>query len=103
MRYSLFILIFTLLAFIPPSEPISDECKCKKIPLFGKVKFVESYPTFSIKFVDNYADIKVKYVENPIHCGEWQEVENYPDFTVKIVENYPDFTVKIVENYPGLN
>ena len=34
-------------------------------------------------------------------CGEWQIVENFPDFTVQVVESFPDIEVKTVNNFPG--
>jgi len=78
-------------------------CQYKGVPLYGKVKFVNSFPDFKVKIVENFPDLKVKYVENfPDACGKWKVVENFPDFKVQIVENFPDFTIKIVENFPGM-
>lgn len=77
-------------------------CELNGIKLYGKVKFVTSFPDIKIKFVESFPDIKVKIVDNfPNNCGEWQIVENFPDFTVQVVESFPDIKVKIVSNFPG--
>ena len=72
--------------------------------LYGKVRVVEHYADFKVKVVENYPDLKVKVVEHYAdEPGEWQFVENYPDFTIQFVENYPDFTIKYVGQYPGVS
>lgn len=83
---------------------ISDSCTYKNLKLYGKVKFVESFPDIKIQFVNSFPDIKVKIVENfPDECGEWKIVESFPDIKIKVVESFPDIKVKIVENFPGKN
>lgn len=106
MKKVLFVfpLIFLFAGFTADveSEKISSDCKCKEIPLYGKVKFVTSFPDFKIKYVESFPDLKVKFVgSSPRKCGEWQIVESFPDFTVQVVESFSDFTVKAVESFPG--
>jgi len=97
----LFILLFL---WMPVGEPITEECECNGIPLKGRVKIVENFPDFEVKIVNNFEDIRVKTVTNfPDDCGEWEFVENFPDFTIKFVDNFPDFTIKYVENFPGID
>jgi hypothetical protein len=85
-------------------SPITKDCRCKGIPLYGKVKFVNSFPDFKIKYVSHFPDIKVKMVERFANeCGKWQVVDNFPDFTVQVVNAFPDFTVRLVENFPGVD
>ena len=80
------------------------ECKFNEIPLYGKVKFVESFGDIKIQFVESFPDIKVKFVSSfPNECGKWQVVESFPDFTVQIVESFPDLKVKSVNSFPGIN
>ncbi|HLW33918.1 MAG TPA: hypothetical protein VKX40_16780 [Aequorivita sp.] len=82
----------------------NENCEFKKIPLYGKVKFVESFPDIKIQFVESFPDIKVKFVESfPNDCGKWQIVESFPDFTVQVVTSFPDLKVKTVDSFPGMN
>ena len=79
------------------------DCKCKGVPLYGKVKFVNSFPDFKVKIVESFPDLKVKIVDAfPDACGKWKIVDAFPDFTVQIVESFPDFTIKMVESFPGM-
>ena len=88
---------------IPDDPEITDDCHWKGLPLYGKIKFVESFPDIKIKFVESFPDIKVKFVSSfPDKCGEWQVVESFPDIKVKVVESFPDIKVKIVESFPGV-
>ncbi len=84
-------------------DHIGDDCKFKDIPLYGKVKFVESFADIKIQFVESFPDIKVKFVESfPNDCGKWQVVESFPDFTVQVVTSFPDLKVKTVDSFPGM-
>lgn len=79
------------------------DCTCKGHKLYGKIKFVNSFPDIKIKIVESFPDIKVKYVNSfPDDCGEWQVVESFPDLKVQIVESFPDLKVKIVNSFPGM-
>ncbi len=78
------------------------KCEYQGIRLYGKVKFVSSFPDIKIQFVNSFADIHVKFVDHfPDDCGKWQIVESFPDFTVQVVESFPDIKVKVVESFPG--
>ncbi len=84
------------------SDPLTD-CSFNGLPLYGKVKFVESFPDIKIQFVESFPDLKVKFVNSfPDECGEWQIVESFPDIKVQVVESFPDIKVKMVESFPGL-
>lgn len=83
---------------------LNDSCQYKGIKLFGKVKFVTSFPDIKIKYVESFADIDVQFVTSfPNSCGKWQEVNSFPDFTVQIVDAFPDLKVRRVESFPGMN
>ncbi len=99
----LLISIISLLPLSTSNDKVDyPACEFNDIKLYGKVKFVTSFPDIKIKFVENFPDIKVKFVDNfPNNCGEWQIVESFPDFTVQVVESFPDIKVKIVSNFPG--
>ena len=79
-----------------------SDCMCKGQTLYGKVKVVRNFADFKVKHVSNFPDLKVKRVKNfPDRCGEWQFVDNFPDFTVQFVDNFPDFTIQYVNSFPG--
>ena len=41
-----------------------ENCSFNGFPLYGKVKFVDSFPDIKIKIVDSFPDIKIKFVES---------------------------------------
>ena len=80
-----------------------DSCSVNGILLYGKIKFVESFPDLTVQVVESFPDLKVKIVNSfPDHCGEWQIVDSFPDVKVKIVESFADIKIKFVESYPGI-
>jgi len=84
------------------SVKISDDCTFNGYQLYGKIKFVESFPDIKIQVVNSFPDLKVKFVESfPDDCGEWKIVESFPDVKVQIVESFPDIKVQFVESFPG--
>ena len=83
---------------------IPEKCEWNGIQLYGKVKFVTSFPDIKIQFVNSFEDIRVKYVTSfPDQCGEWQVVESFPDFRIQVVESFPDIKVRVVESFPGMH
>ena len=75
---------------------ISPECGCK---LWGKIKFVDSFPDFTIKLVENFPDLEVTMVDSwADEPGKWEEVESFEDYRVKIVDSFPDIEVKFVDS-----
>ena len=104
-RYAL--LLPALFALCSPAShadgPVSDECVYEGISLKGKVKIVENFADIEVKVVTSFPDLKVKTVSNfTDDCGEWEFVENFPDFTVKYVESFPDIEIEFVESFPGV-
>ena len=82
----------------------TKSCYYKGIKLYGKVKFVDSFPDIKIKYVSSFPDIKVKFVDSfPDKCGKWKKVTSFPDFKVKVVTSFPDLKVKEVTSFPGMN
>ena len=48
-------------------------CEFNGVPLYGKVKVVESFPDFKVKIVNSFPDLKVKSVSSfPDKCGRWK-------------------------------
>lgn len=79
-----------------------DNCTINDFPLYGTIKFVDSFPDITIKIVESFPDLKVKIVNSfPDECGEWMIVDSFPDLKVKIVDSFPDIKVKFVESFPG--
>jgi len=79
-----------------------ETCTYNGFQLYGKIKFVESFPDIKVQIVESFPDLKVKIVKSfPDRCGEWQIVESFPDVKIKIVESFPDIKIKLVESFPG--
>lgn len=101
------VLIFILIYFsdsYSQKNPVVDfdSCTFNGIKLYGKVKFVDSFPDIKIQIVDSFPDLKVKIVDSfPDECGEWKIVDSFPDIKVKIVDSFPDIKIKFVESFPG--
>lgn len=97
------LVVIVFAALFASSDGVSKDCKCKDIPLRGRVKVVESFADFKVQIVDNFADLHVEQVSSfPNDCGQWQFVESFPDFTVQFVESFPDFTIEYVSSFPGV-
>jgi hypothetical protein len=79
-----------------------ENCSFNGFPLYGKVKFVDSFPDIKVQIVESFPDLKVKLVDSfPDDCGKWQVVESFPDVKIKIVDSFPDIKIKFVESFPG--
>ncbi len=84
-------------------DKISKDCTFKGFKMYGKVKFVTSFPDIKVQIVESFPDLKVKFVDSfPDDCGEWQIVESFPDIKVQIVTSFPDIKIKTVDSFPGL-
>ena len=95
--------LLMLLLLCTASKPVSKDCKCNDIPLYGRVKFVEHHADFRVRQVEHHADLHVRIVkDHPNSCGLWRVVEDHPDFTVQWVEHHEDFSVRVVEHHPGV-
>ncbi|MGC8802172.1 MAG: hypothetical protein ACP5PS_00115 [Bacteroidales bacterium] len=57
-------MVFLSIIFVSfkADKPITPDCKCKEIPFYGRVQFVDSFEDFRIQFDNNFPDIKVKFV-----------------------------------------
>lgn len=101
------VLVFTLIYCsdsYSQKKPIIDfdSCTFNGIQLYGKVKFVDSFPDIKVQIVDSFPDLKVKIVDSfPDECGEWKIVDSFPDIKVKIVDSFPDIKIKFVKSFPG--
>lgn len=112
LLFSLLIVLFgSLLYAAEPdsvfvsSNPINrDSCTCKGIPLYGRVRVVQSMQAdFRVQVVRSFADLWVtKCSSSPLDCGEWQFVEGAADFTIVYVNSFPDFTISFVTSFPGV-
>ena len=86
-----------------PYGAVSKDGYFKGIRLAGKVKVVKNFGDIKVQVVKNFPDLKVKKVSNfPNKIGEWQFVENFPDFTIQFVDNFPDIKIQYVTNFPGV-
>lgn len=81
----------------------SDNCTFKGIPLYGKVKVVDSCEDFKVQIVTAFPDLAVQVVTAfPDKCGRWEFVDCCEDFTVKFVDSAADFTIEYVTIDPGV-
>ena len=86
-----------------PYGSVSRDGYFKGIRLAGKVKVVKNFANIKVQVVKNFPDLKVKKVSNfPNKIGEWQFVDNFPDFTIQFVDNFPDIKIQYVDNFPGV-
>ena len=86
-----------------PYGAVSKDGYFKGIRLAGKVKVVKNFANLKVQVVKIFPDLKVKKVSNfPNKVGEWQFVENFPDFTIQFVDNFPDIKIQFVDNFPGV-
>ena len=97
-------LIFLCLNFcMTVKAEVHRDCTWNGIPLFGKVKVVNSFPDILVEVVNSFPDLKVKKVNSfADSCGEWTFVESFPDFTVKFVSSFSDIKIKYVNSFPGI-
>lgn len=108
MRYTvisgMIILVLCLMSFKTTDSPVTKDCKCKNIPLWGRVKVVNSLATFQVQVVTSLQDIEIKIVPSlPSSCGEWQFVDGLEDFSIEYVDALPDFTIRFVDALPGVH
>ena len=86
-----------------PYGAVSKDGYFKGIRLAGKVKVVKNFANIKVQVVKNFPDLKVKKVSNfPNKVGEWQFVDNFPDFTIQYVDHFPDIKIQFVDNFPGV-
>jgi hypothetical protein len=86
-----------------PTDNIGSDCTYKGLKMYGKVKFVESFPDIKVQIVNSFPDLKVQTVNSfPDACGKWQIVESFPDIKVQIVNSFPDIKIQYVDAFPGL-
>jgi len=103
IKRCLFIVIIAMVLMSFTKDSPIVNCKCKGIPLYGRVKVVERFADFNVKIVERFPDLNVKKVEHlPIRCGEWQFVNNFSDFTIRIVDTHADFAIRYVDTHPGV-
>ena len=97
------ILFFCNISLTQDKNKIDFEiCTFNGFPLYGIVKFVESFPDIKVQIVDSFPDLKIKLVNSfPDDCGEWQIVDSFTDVKIKIVESFPDIKIKFVDSFPG--
>ncbi len=105
-------LLFPLMMAVTPvdstdinTHPTFDKenCTCKGIPLYGKVKVMDnSFADFDVRITNGFPDLDVEVVKAfPNECGKWEFVEAFADFSVRFVEGFEDFTIRFVEGFPG--
>jgi hypothetical protein len=80
---------------------IQCDCTFKGIPLFGEVQYVTGgFPDVRVR-VTPFPDLRVREGSFADSCGEWEIVDNFPDFTVEIVTSFEDFGIEY-SPFPGI-
>jgi len=103
IRKALIVTLSIIFLSFGADKPITADCKCKDIPLYGRVEIVDHHPDFKVRIVDAFEDLRVRWVDfTPKECGQWQKVDHHPDFRVQFVDHHPDFRIRIVEFKPGI-
>lgn len=98
------ILILLLFPLAIADNPVSGDCKCNNIPLFGKVEIKNAHADFKIKVVAIDEDIRVDSTRPlPDKCGQWTIVKALGDFSVQFVDIGEDFTVRFVTIDEGID
>ncbi len=85
-------------------EQISENCECRGIPLYGRVRVVQRNATFRVKVTNDQADLNVQRYNMPTTiCGLWYFIESEnEDFTIEYVNSGEDFSIAFTPNRPGL-
>lgn len=84
--------------------PDKSTCQFKGHHLYGKIKFVESFPDdITVEVVNTFPDVKVKLLG--AFLRRWRQrqiVTSFSDTNAKTVESFGDIKVKFVDSFPGL-
>jgi len=84
-------------------NPITPDCKCKGIPLHGRVRIVSARADFDVRIVSSNEDLFVDTTGYGNRgCGDWRIVSENWDFTVRFVSNSSDFKIRIATFRRGL-
>lgn len=103
--YKLFVLFAVLFAFNGGAfaGEVSPACTYNGVPLYGRVKVVDSFEDFKVRRVTSFEDLKVKEVSSfPDSCGRWQFVNSFEDFKIRYVNSFEDFKIKFVNSFEGI-
>jgi hypothetical protein len=98
------IILIVAACFNQADSPVTADCTCNSIPLYGRVQVVESHADFRVQIVTSFEHIRVDTVGSfPDECGKWQMVTSFPDFTVEFVNSHADFKIRYVNSFPGID
>jgi hypothetical protein len=93
-------LLLPIMAAKNANEPIED-CKCKGIKLYGKVRVVERHEDLKVRIVETGEDFRVRSISyNPDKCGQWRFVESGEDLKIRFVESSEDLKIRFVDFDP---
>ena len=70
-------------------------------PTKGRVRVVNSFPTYKIKQVNNNEDFKIRIVNHsPYNNYEWEYVNEFEDFSIQFVDAFEDYKVRFEYDTP---
>ena len=107
MKKIILIIAVLIPIFCFAEKPDKSTCSIivngKTIPLYGKVKIVNSFGDVKVQVVTSFPDLKVQNVSSfADQCGKWEFVESFPDFTIEMVTAFPDLKIEFVNSFPGI-
>lgn len=81
-----------------------ENCTYNNVPLYGKVKVVDSGADLTVQQVETLSDLDVKITEVPTRCGEWHFVDKHDnaDFTIEYVADGGDIRIRVIDIMPGI-
>jgi hypothetical protein len=79
---------------------IRCDCTFNGIALFGRVQYVTNFADITVSETP-FPDLRVREGSFADTCGEWEIVDNFPDFTVEIVTSFEDFGIEY-SAFPGI-
>lgn len=105
MMKNIIILLLTLNLIILSAHAgnVTSACTYNGIPLYGKVRVVDSFEDFRVRVVSTFEDLRVRPVSSfARNCGQWEFVNSFEDFKIKYVDSFEDFSIRFVDTFEGV-
>jgi hypothetical protein len=83
------------------NDPVTADCKCRDIILYGNVKIVTAGEDLKVRIVEAGEDLRVLSTDIANSCGKWHFVETGEDFKIRFVGAGEDFTIAF-SSVPGV-
>ena len=95
------LMVLTIIPVLAHAGKLGPDCTLNGKKLYGKVRVVDSFPTFKVRVTNAFPDLKVEKVTAfPDRCGRWEFVTAFEDFSVQFVDAFEDFSIDYVTSFP---